>query len=102
MALSQPKGEAHALAKKRMMDAALAKQRAGFASPMQVKSPASVGSPSKGHTFRPFVSPESFIQISLIHGFSSPLLMYHAPCRELAESQSCMLFSDNTCTCRKA
>lgn len=52
IALSQPKGEAHTLARKRMMEAALAKSRAGA----QMKSPSSAGSPDKGKAFYPLVS----------------------------------------------
>ena len=51
MALSQPKGGAHALARKRMMEAAMAKSRGAAG---QLNSPSSVHSQDQGTTFRQF------------------------------------------------
>ena len=51
MALSQPKGGAHALARKRMMEAAMAKSRGNTD---QLKPPSSVHSQDQGTTFGQF------------------------------------------------
>ncbi len=49
MALSQPKGGAHTLARKRMMEAALAKSRGSTG---QLKSPSSVHSQDRAASLR--------------------------------------------------
>lgn len=59
MALSQPKGGAHALARKRMMEAALAKSR-GTAG--QLGSPSSVHSQEQATTFRQFAVSSSSLE----------------------------------------
>ena len=100
MALSQPKGGAHALARKRMMEAAMAKSRGATG---QTISPSSVHSQDQGTTFRQFAVSTPYLKLfadglsSATKRLTTHLRFYHGRiCRmELAKSlhwvQACMM-----------